>query len=71
MASYTYSPVNGKRKNMETNVYGTWKFIPSKATKLWKMEENGPIDLLGFTPEEDAKNYALVESLVQHDDLEL
>lgn len=35
------------------------------------MEENGPIDLLGFTPEEDAKNYALVESLVQHDDLEL
>jgi hypothetical protein len=34
------------------------------------MEENGPIDLLGFTPEEDAKNYALVESLLQHDDLD-
>ena len=61
MASYTYSAVNGKWKKMETNVY----------IYIWKMEENGPIDLLGFTPEEDAKNYALVESLLQHDDLEL
>ena len=35
-----------------------------KQRSYGKMEENGPIDLLGFTPEEDAKNYALVEEPV-------